>query len=136
MFLQGGEFAFVLYAAATTGGVIDARENALFTTVVIFSMALTPLLMIAADRLLRSEASMDGVDAARDLKERCSSSASAASARSLRSCCSSKGVNLAVIDMDPDRIRDAGRFGFKVFFGDGTRLDTLRHSGAGSPMRS
>ena len=30
MFLQGGEFAFVLYAAATSGGVIDARENALF----------------------------------------------------------------------------------------------------------
>lgn len=56
MFLQGGEFAFVLYAAATTGGVIDARENALFTTVVIFSMALTPLLMIAADRLLKNEA--------------------------------------------------------------------------------
>ncbi|WP_430736281.1 cation:proton antiporter [Rhizobium wenxiniae] len=63
MFLQGGEFAFVLYAAATAGGVIDQRENALFTTVVIFSMALTPLLMIAADRLLRSEASMQGVEA-------------------------------------------------------------------------
>src|SRR5690606_37538404 len=70
MFLQGGEFAFVLYAAAAAGGVIDARENSLFTTVVILSMALTPLLIIAADRLLRSEASMDGIDVARDLKGR------------------------------------------------------------------
>lgn len=59
MFLQGGEFAFVLYAAATSGGVIDARENALFVTVVILSMAMTPLFMIAADRLLRTEALMD-----------------------------------------------------------------------------
>jgi glutathione-regulated potassium-efflux system protein KefB len=70
MFLQGGEFAFVLYAAATSGGVIDARENALFATVVILSMGMTPLLMMAADRLLRSEASMAGVDVARDLKGR------------------------------------------------------------------
>ena len=70
MFLQGGEFAFVLYAAASAGGVIEARDNALFTTVVIFSMALTPILMIVADRLLRSEASMDGVEAARDLSGR------------------------------------------------------------------
>ena len=99
MFLQGGEFAFVLYAAATAGGVIDARENALFSTVVILSMALTPLLMIAADRLLRSEASMDGVDAARDLRDGCSSSASAASARSPRKLLLSRGVDLSVIDM-------------------------------------
>lgn len=62
IFLQGGEFAFVLYAAATSGGVIDTRENALFATVVILSMVLTPLLTIATDLLLRTEASMDGVD--------------------------------------------------------------------------
>lgn len=27
-------------------------------------------------------------------------------------------------------IRDAGKFGFKVYYGDGTRLDVLRQSGA------
>jgi len=53
MFLQGGEFAFVLYTAAAAGGVIDARENALFATVVILSMALTPLLILVIDGLLR-----------------------------------------------------------------------------------
>ncbi|MGH6644695.1 MAG: NAD-binding protein, partial [Bradyrhizobium sp.] len=42
-----------------------------------------------------------------------------------------KGIDLTVIDNDPDRIRDADRYGFKVFFGDGARLDVLRHSGAG-----
>jgi glutathione-regulated potassium-efflux system protein KefB len=42
-----------------------------------------------------------------------------------------KGVDLSVIDSNPDRIRDAGRYGFKVFFGDGARLDVLRQSGAG-----
>lgn len=132
MFLQGGEFAFVLYAAATAGGVIDARENALFTTVVIFSMVLTPLLMIVADRLLRIEASMEGVEAARDLSGRVLIIGFGRFGQIASQLLLSKGVNLAVIDTNPDRIREAGRFGFKVFFGDGTRLDTLHHSGAGS----
>ncbi|MEV4607057.1 cation:proton antiporter [Neorhizobium sp. LMR1-1-1.1] len=132
MFLQGGEFAFVLYSAAAAGGVIDARDNALFTTVVIFSMALTPLLMIAADRLLRNEASMEGVELARDLNGRVLMIGFGRFGQIASQLLLARGVSLSVIDTNPDRIRDAGRFGFKVFFGDGTRLDTLRHSGAGS----
>jgi glutathione-regulated potassium-efflux system protein KefB len=130
MFLQGGEFAFVLYAAATSGGVIDARENALFSTVVILSMALTPLLMIATDKMLRAEASMDGVDVARDLKGRILIIGFGRFGQIASQALLSRGVDLAVIDKDPDRIRDAGRYGFKVFFGDGARLDVLHHSGA------
>lgn len=132
MFLQGGEFAFVLYAAATSGGVIDARENALFVTVVILSMAMTPLFMVMADRLLRSEPSMDGVDVAHDLKGRILMIGFGRFGQIASQLLLSRGVSLSVIDRDPDRIRDAGRFGFKVFFGDGTRLDTLHHSGAGT----
>ncbi|HSX86006.1 MAG TPA: monovalent cation:proton antiporter-2 (CPA2) family protein [Cellvibrio sp.] len=132
MFLQGGEFAFVLYAAATSGGVIDARENALFTTVVIFSMALTPLLMIAADRLLRTDASMEDVDIAHNLKGQVLVIGFGRFGQIASQLLLSRRVDISVIDIDPDRIRDAGRFGFKVFFGDGTRLDTLHHSGAGT----
>ncbi len=131
MFLQGGEFAFVLYAAAAAGGVIDARSNALFATVVILSMALTPLLMLVTDRLLRTEASMDGIDVARDLKGRILLIGFGRFGQIASQALLSRGVELSVIDRDPDRIRDAGRYGFKVFFGDGVRLDTLRHSGAG-----
>ena len=130
MFLQGGEFAFVLYAAATSGGVIDARENALFATVVILSMAVTPLLMIVADRLLRTETSMDGIDIARDLKGRLLVIGFGRFGQIASQPLLARGVDLTVIDNSPDRIRDAARYGFKVFFGDGIRLDTLRHSGA------
>ncbi len=131
MFLQGGEFAFVLYTAAASGGVIDARENALFATVVILSMAMTPLFMLLADRLLRTEVSMDGIDVARDLRGRILFIGFGRFGQIASQVLLSKGVELSVIDKDPNRIRDAGRYGFKVFFGDGTRLDTLRHSGAG-----
>jgi len=130
MFLQGGEFAFVLYAAAASGGVIDGQENALFATVVILSMVMTPLLMIAADRLLRTEASQDGVDAARDLEGRILIIGFGRFGQISSQILLSRGVKLSVIDKDPARIRDAARYGFKVFFGDGIRLDTLHHSGA------
>jgi glutathione-regulated potassium-efflux system protein KefB len=130
MFLQGGEFAFVLYTAAASGGVIDARQNALFSTVVILSMALTPLLILAADRLLRTSASMDGVEAARDLKGRVLLIGFGRFGQIASQALLSKGVSLSVIDRDPDRIREAGLYGFKVFFGDGVRLDVLHHSGA------
>jgi glutathione-regulated potassium-efflux system protein KefB len=130
MFLQGGEFAFVLYTAATAGGVIDARQNALFASVVILSMAVTPLLIIAVDRILRSGPSMEGVDAARDLKGRVLIVGFGRFGQIASQALLAKGVDLTVIDINPDRIRDAARYGFKVFFGDGARLDVLHHSGA------
>lgn len=130
MFLQGGEFAFVLYAAAMAGGVLDARENALFVTVVILSMAASPLLMIGADRLLTRQASMDGVDPAADLKGRILLVGFGRFGQIASQVLLSSGVRLSVIDNNPDRIRDAERYGFKVYFGDGTRLATLRQSGA------
>ncbi|MGY3609586.1 MULTISPECIES: monovalent cation:proton antiporter-2 (CPA2) family protein [unclassified Bradyrhizobium] len=131
MFLQGGEFAFVLYTAAASGGVINARENALFGTVVILSMTLTPLLILVVDGLLRGKVSMEDVEAARDLKGRVLLIGFGRFGQIASQVLLSKGVELSVIDRDPDRIRDADRYGFKVFFGDGTRLDTLRTSGAG-----
>ncbi|WP_243450982.1 monovalent cation:proton antiporter-2 (CPA2) family protein [Sphingosinicella sp. CPCC 101087] len=130
MFLQGGEFAFVLYAAATSAGVIGERENALFATVVILSMVLTPLLMIIADRSIRTEASMAGIDAAQNLAGRILVIGFGRFGQIASQALLAKGVHLSVIDNNPDRIREAARYGFKVFFGDGARLDTLRHSGA------
>jgi glutathione-regulated potassium-efflux system protein KefB len=130
MFLQGGEFAFVLYAAATAGGVIDARENALFSTVIILSMALTPLVTLIADRLPQAKPSMEGVDVAQDLRGRVLVIGFGRFGQMASQILLSRGVSLSVIDKEPDRIREAGRFGFKVFFGDGAQLSVLRHSGA------
>jgi voltage-gated potassium channel Kch len=41
-----------------------------------------------------------------------------------------QGIEATVIDKDVERIRDAGRFGLQVYYGDGTRLDVLRAAGA------
>jgi glutathione-regulated potassium-efflux system protein KefB len=41
-----------------------------------------------------------------------------------------RGHSVSIIDTDDDMIRVAGYMGFKVFFGDGTRLDILHAAGA------
>ena len=60
---QGGEFAFVLYAAAASAGLFDTNTNAVLTAIVIISMALTPLGVFALRWLLPAdEQSMDGIE--------------------------------------------------------------------------
>ncbi|WP_295045412.1 monovalent cation:proton antiporter-2 (CPA2) family protein [uncultured Paracoccus sp.] len=130
MFAQGGEFAFVLYSAAASGGVIDARENAIFGSVVILSMAFTPLILIAADRLLRRDASMEGVERAHNLQGQALVIGFGRFGQIALQMLLARGATASIIDTDPDRIREAERWGFKVYFGDGSRLDVLHHSGA------
>ena len=130
MFAQGGEFAFVLYSAAASGGVIDARENAIFGSVVILSMAFTPLILIAADRLLRRDASMEGVERAQNLQGQALVIGFGRFGQIALQMLLARGAPASIIDTDPDRIREAERWGFKVYFGDGSRLDVLHHSGA------
>jgi len=131
LFAQGGEFAFVLYTAALSGGVIDGRENAIFATVVILSMALTPLVLLASDRLLRGgSASLDGVEPADGLRGQVLMIGFGRFGQIAMQVLLARGAKVSVIEANPDRIREAERFGFKVFYGDGTRLDILRASGA------
>ncbi len=133
LFAQGGEFAFVLYSAAANGGVIGAAESAIFSSVIILSMALTPLVLIAADRWLKDEASsMDGVDEAQGLKGRVLMIGFGRFGQVASQLLLAQGIDVSLIDNDPDRIREAERFGFKVYFGDGARLDVLRQSGVDS----
>ena len=45
-------------------------------------------------------------------------------------CLLSQGVDVTAIDDDSEMIDAAGRFGFKLYYGDGARLDVLRAAGA------
>lgn len=136
LFAQGGEFAFVLYAAALTTGVFDARISGIATAVVILSMVLTPLTTIAVNRLMPAETlnpeDADGVDKAKNLRERVLIIGFGRFAQVVSQPLLARDVDVSIIDMDVEMIQAAGNFGFKVYYGDGTRLDVLRASGAGN----
>ena len=131
---QGGEFAFVLYAAATQAGILLPEWNATLTAIVIISMVLTPLMVIVMDRLARAPApSMDGVDGVEALEPGQGSVLVIGYGRVGQIASQpllARGHRLSIIDNDTDMIRAAGEFGAKVFYGDGTRLDVLHAAGA------
>jgi len=131
LFAQGGEFAFVLYAAALGVGLIDARVSAIMTAIIILSMALTPLILILQQRFGRpSPVSFDGVDRAEDLHGRVLCIGFGRFAQVASQALLARRIELSLIETDVDMIRAAGNFGFKVHYGDGTRLDVLHASGA------
>jgi glutathione-regulated potassium-efflux system protein KefB len=133
LFAQGGEFAFVLYSAALSAGVFDQRVAAIMSAIVILSMALTPLILIGVERLMPKDAvSLEGVEVAEDLKNRVLIIGFGRFGQLVSQPLLARGVDVSLIEIDVDMIRAAGNFGFKVYYGDGTRLDVLRASGAQS----
>lgn len=131
LFAQGGEFAFVLYSAALTAGVFDQRVAAVMSAIVILSMALTPLVFILFERYMPEEkVSLDGVDKAAGLENRVLIIGFGRFGQLVSQPLLARGVDVSLIEIDVDMIRAAGNFGFKVYYGDGTRLDVLHASGA------
>ncbi|MFX6771170.1 NAD-binding protein, partial [Acinetobacter baumannii] len=43
-----------------------------------------------------------------------------------------RGCEISVIETSTETIRNAADYGFKVYYGDGSRLDVLHAAGAGS----
>ncbi len=129
---QGGEFAFVLYAAATGAGVLDGATGALLTAAVIISMALTPLAVLSLRWLLpRERESMDGVEAVPEGRHPSLLIIGFGRFGQIVSQpVLARGCDITIIDNDTEMIRAAADFGFKVYYGDGTRIDILRAAGA------
>ncbi|MFC4167246.1 monovalent cation:proton antiporter-2 (CPA2) family protein [Teichococcus aestuarii] len=128
---QGGEFGFVLYSAAAAAGVMAPSLASLLVALVTLSMATTPPLLRLAPRLLalcrRPMPEEDYSDARGSvLVVGFGRFGQLVSQVLLR-----QGLSLTLLDNDTHRIQEAGRFGARVHYGDGTRLDVLRAAGAG-----
>lgn len=128
---QGGEFAFVLYSAATTAGVIDAEVNANLTAIVVLSMVLTPLAVLVMRKATPARPqSLDGIEEANGLSGSVLIIGFGRFGQVASQSLLARGVDVAIIDNDIEMIRSAEQFGFKIYYGDGTRLDVLHASGA------
>ena len=133
---HGGEFAFVLFSAATTAGVMTKDQNATFTAAVIISMLFSPLIGLLMRKInqrksANQEEKVDtsDLDPIVDLED---SVLVIGFGRFSQIVCQSllvRGINVSVIDRNIENIRAAAKFGFKVYYGDGIRLDVLRAAG-------
>ncbi|MBB4153107.1 CPA2 family monovalent cation:H+ antiporter-2/glutathione-regulated potassium-efflux system protein KefB [Sphingomonas jinjuensis] len=128
---QGGEFGFVLFAAAQSGQLIAPEAASLFGAIITLSMATTPFLMSATRRFRAEPIAKD--------QERDGPTADGANAiivgygrfgQTVGQILAASDVPVTLIDTDIEMIDIAGEFGAKVYYGDGTRLDLLRQAGA------
>ncbi|MBX9991683.1 monovalent cation:proton antiporter-2 (CPA2) family protein [Phreatobacter oligotrophus] len=133
MMAQGGEFAFVLYAAATSAGLIDGRANATLTAIVIISMVLTPLALMGLKFLMPKDESpsLDGIDVADGLTGEVLMIGFGRFGQVVSQCLLAEKAEVSIIDNDVEMIQAAATFGFRIYYGDGTRLDVLHAAGAG-----
>ena len=129
---QGGEFAFVLYSTALAVGLIDGEANAMLTAIIIISMVLTPLAIVVLRRITPAdEQTLEGVDIADGLTGSVLVIGFGRFGQIAAQPLLLRGIDVSIIDNDVEMIQAAADFGFKVYYGDGTRLDILRAAGAG-----
>ena len=129
---QGGEFAFVLFAAAVSAQVIDNTVKSNLTAIVVLSMVLTPILGIIFKRFTQTKGylNLDDVNIAEGLSGSILMIGFGRFGQVTSQLLLARGVDVTIIDNDIDMIKNAEKFGFKIYYGDGGRLDILHASGA------
>jgi glutathione-regulated potassium-efflux system ancillary protein KefC len=130
---QGGEFAFVVFGAAATARVFSEEVASVLVVVVALSMVVTPLVLMAYDRLhtLRQGTGRKRkADAIEPNEDHVIIAGFGRFGQIVGRFLNASGIKLTVLDHDPDQVDVLRRFGFKVFYGDATRADLLRAAGA------
>jgi glutathione-regulated potassium-efflux system ancillary protein KefC len=127
---QGGEFAFVVFGVARSARLLPGDWDALLTLCVALSMALTPLLLIAEHRLARSTEPEREADAIENEGARVIICGFGRFGQIVGRLLFASGLKATVLDHDPEQIEAIRRFGFRVHYGDATRLDLLEAAGA------
>ena len=142
---QGGEFAFVVFQAAAGARVLPERTASLLVGAVALSMLLSPLLLVLLDRvLLRRHARLKTAAPSDDAGAGAGPDRLAAPQEApviiagfgrygqiVARVLLLQGIPTTVLDHSVAMLEVAHTFGYRVFYGDATRLALLRMAGAG-----
>jgi monovalent cation:proton antiporter-2 (CPA2) family protein len=126
-----GEFAFVLFPLGTTLGILSASQGSLLSAIAAVTLLIGPPFALLAEVLVRRIARGDQREAD-DFGDAQGSVLVIGFGRYgqiVSQYLLAEEIDVTAIDVDPTMIQVAARFGFKVYYGDGTRLDVLRAAG-------
>ncbi|WP_039929017.1 monovalent cation:proton antiporter-2 (CPA2) family protein [Leptospira yanagawae] len=131
---QVGEFSFVLFGYSEGLGIFDKETTVILVACVALSMAATPILLLLYEKtffeLLQSKAPKKETKGSIEKEENpiiiCGFGRFG---NMVGRFLKSHGVGITILDYDADRVEMLGRFGFKVFFGDATRMELLENAG-------
>lgn len=129
---QGGEFAFVLYAAAATQGVITSEIQANFTAIVVLSMIFAPLTIILHNKFVVPRLADKGEQQSEDHIDEQHPIILAGIGRYgqiVNHILTMSGYHPTVIDLNAKQVESARHFGIKSYYGNATRPELLHNAG-------
>ena len=131
---QGGEFAFVVFQAAAGARVFSMETASLLIGAVALSMLISPLLLVAIDKLLLPRYANGQKTTLKEISEPQEAPVIIAGfgryGQIVGRMLLAQGISATVLDHDAEMIETVRAFGYRVFYGDATRLDLLRTAGA------
>jgi len=126
---QGGEFAFVVFALATSNGLIDPAQRDLLVLVVTLSMAATPLLVRVRAEVApiqkkpKETREFDRLDGT---APRVIIAGFGRVGQIVARLLNAHHIPFTALERDAEQVDFVRHFGNTVFYGDATRLDLLR----------
>ena len=132
---QVGEFAFVLFAFAAQLGILSERWTDMMMGVTAVSMTATPLLFLLNERMILPRFGVKEVPDERQAdhvkgEHRVIIAGFGHFGSTIGRFLRANNINATILDNDSDRVELLRKMGFKVFYGDATRLDILKSAGA------
>lgn len=129
---QGGEFAFVIFGAAVTTGVMTTSQDELLVLVVSLSMALSPLASIVNDRATRMFAPRKAAnyETPPDEENPVIIAGFGRFGQIAGRVLAARKIHFTALDISAEQVDFIKRFGNKVYYGDASRVDLLRAAGA------
>ncbi len=126
---QGGEFAFVIFAAAVAKGLLAAQVADLLILVVTMTMVATPLLVLAKERLFKDK--QDGTaqpefDTIDDDEPKIIIAGIGRFAQIIARILHVRGIPFTALESDMEQLEIVRKFGNKAYFGDVNDLGLLR----------
>ena len=128
---QGGEFAFALFAAGTTAGVLERPVADLLSVAVTLSMAATPLLLLIDERLAPKVKPARAFDEMPDNDGHVVIAGFGRVGQIVARILSAKRIPVTALDSNPEQVDFVRKFGAQIFYGDASRPEILEAAQTG-----
>ena len=126
---QAGEFGFVIFTVASAAGIFSNATASQLIAIVTVSMALTPLASATARRLVPAKSHEEMGETFEGAGSDVLMIGFSRFGQIVSQTLLAGGSDVTIIDHSADQVRSATKFGFKIYFGDGTRRSVLQAAG-------
>jgi monovalent cation:proton antiporter-2 (CPA2) family protein len=126
-----GEFAFVLFPLGKALGILSPDQGSLLSAIAAITLLIGPPFAVLSDSVVRrfARGAEREADDFGDAQGSVLVIGFGRFGQIVSQYLLAEEIDVIAIDSDPTMIQVAARFGFKVYYGDGTRLDVLRAAG-------